>query len=110
MIEINIASEYSKTPGGRYKSEGEYSGEDFREKVLIPKYKEASANNELLRINLDGGYGYGSSFLEEAFGGLVRVMDGVDISLMLFVSDEEPQLVEDIKRYMHEAVRIKGGK
>ena len=24
--------------------------------------------NEVLIVNLDGGYGYGSSFLEEAFG------------------------------------------
>lgn len=62
MITINIANEYTKTPGGRFKSEGDFSGEDFRDSILIPKYLEAVKQNQLLCINLDGGYGYGSSF------------------------------------------------
>lgn len=72
MVQINVADEYTKMPGGRFKSDGEFSGEDFREKYLLPRYIEARKNNEILCVNLDGGYGYGSSFLEEAFGGLVR--------------------------------------
>lgn len=70
MITINIANEYTKTLGGRFKSEGEFSGEDFRDGILLPKYLEAVKHNQILYINLDGGYGYGSSFLEEAFGGI----------------------------------------
>lgn len=68
MITINIANEYTKTPGGRFKSEGEFSGEDFRDGILLPKYLEAVKHNQILCIDLDGGYG--SSFLEEAFGGV----------------------------------------
>lgn len=57
MITINIANEYTKTLGGRFKSEGEFSGEDFRDGILLPKYLEAVKHNQILCINLDGGYG-----------------------------------------------------
>ena len=105
MREINIAKEYTKTPGGRFKKEGDYSGEDFRDTILIPAYNEAIENNEVLRINLDGGYGYGSSFLEESFGGLVRKLGKVDANIIEIVSEEEPQLVDDIKQYIEDENR-----
>ncbi len=97
---INIAKEYTKTPGGRFIREGEFSGEDFRIKMLEPIYKEAQANNEQLTVILDGGYGYGSSFLEEAFGGLVRSLKDPQISKIVIVSEEEPKLIKDIKGYI----------
>lgn len=39
-MKIKISKDYSKTPGGRFKSEGAYSGEDFRESILFPKYND----------------------------------------------------------------------
>lgn len=110
MITINIANEYTKTPGGRFKSEGEFSGEDFRDSILLPKYLEAVKHNQILCINLDGGYGYGSSFLEEAFGGLVRKLNEVDISIINIIniiSDEEPQLKLDIMKYLKDALKAR---
>jgi hypothetical protein len=110
MREINIAKEYTKTPGGRFKKDGDFSGQDFRDTILIPEYRKAIENNEVLRIILDGGYGYGSSFLEESFGGLVRKLGKIDIDKIEIVSEEEPQLVNDIKQYMaDENIRIKEG-
>lgn len=100
MVNINIAQEYTKTPGGRFIKEGQFSGEDFREKILKPRYKEAIEEDTKLRIVLDGGYGYGSSFLEEAFGGLVRELGKIDSSIMEIVSEEEPQLIKDVFRYI----------
>lgn len=41
---IYIARDYSDTPAGRYKSDGNYSGERFREELLYPALK----NNELV--------------------------------------------------------------
>ena len=67
---INILNEFSRTPGGRYYTDGPASGQKFREEVLIP----ALAENDHLTIEMDGTRGYPSSFLEEAFGGLVREM------------------------------------
>ena len=50
--------------------------------------------------------GYGSSFLEEAFGGLVRLKKwplSVLLNKIEFVSDEEPDLVDEIRGYMRDA-------
>lgn len=65
---IRIAKEFSKYPAGRYLKDGPYSGESFRKKFLEPNIPI----HEKIVIELDGTRGYGSSFLEEAFGGLVR--------------------------------------
>ena len=70
---VNIATEYSKTLGGRWIRLGEYSGEDFYKKILEPKYLAADRSGEKLLIELDGTTGYPSSFLDQSFGELARV-------------------------------------
>lgn len=67
-MKINIASDFSVTPAGRFYSDGPDSGERFRKEFLVPALRSA----EPLTLRIDGTAGYGSSFLEEAFGGLVR--------------------------------------
>jgi hypothetical protein len=67
---LNVAREFSVTPGGRYRRISQFSGEEFRETLLEP----ALRGNEAVEVELDGVLGYGSSFLEEVFGGIVRVM------------------------------------
>ena len=69
----SISDEFSKTPGGRFKKHGPYSGEAFREDVLRDLLQRAIGSNDRQIIVLDGTAGYGSSFLEEAFGGLIRL-------------------------------------
>ncbi len=98
----NIAQQYTKTPGIR---RGEFSGEDFRENILKELLKNLKTG-ETLTINLDGGFGYSSSFLEESFGGLVREYNYSKEELLKklkFISEEEKGLPEDIKRYIKEA-------
>lgn len=109
MIIINIAKDYSMTPGGRFAREGRYSGEDFRKTILKPQYLKARENNEQLQVNLDGGFGYATSFLEEAFGGLVRDLGESEIGDIEIISDEEPELIEKIKNYIEEALQEKRG-
>ena len=65
---INIAKDFSQTPAGRFVTDGPYSGERFRNEILLPALK----NSDEVVVNMTGVFGYGSSFLEEAFGGLVR--------------------------------------
>lgn len=65
---INVANDFSMYPGGRYLTDGDGNGTDFRERFLRP----ALATGKPVTVVLDGAYGYPSSFLEEAFGGLVR--------------------------------------
>jgi hypothetical protein len=106
-IELNIAEEYTKTPGGRHKAEGKYSGEEFREVLLRPAFIKAKETNDELVVDLDGGYGYATSFLEEAFGGLARETQDPAVLNIRLISDEEPSLIEKILQYMKAALREK---
>ncbi len=104
MIKYSIAKSYTDTPGPRYQNEGEFSGEHFRKTVLLNLVKEAKEKAEQIELNLDGGYGYPTSFLEEAFGGLIRELkDESLLSMFVFISDEEPALIDEIKTYMSAA-------
>lgn len=103
MRTINIAKDFTKSPGARFKTDGPHSGEEFREKYL-EEYFIDEKNNERIRIILDGTDGYGTSFLEEAFGGLARKY-GKERCLrrLEFVSNEESILIDEIKQYIKEA-------
>ena len=65
---IDLAKEFTDFPFGRYRNDGDASAEKFREDILIP----ALRNYGRVTVNLSGTNYYGSSFLEETFGGLVR--------------------------------------
>lgn len=104
MIVIDIAHDYTKTPGGRFINEGKYSGEDFRKRILYPQFKKAKEENDTLCVKLDGGYGYATSFLEEAFGGLARETKDRTVLEIEFESAEEPSLIQKIKGYMEDAL------
>ena len=65
---INIATEFSQTPAGRFVTDGPFSGERFRNEILVP----ALRSSDEVVVDMSDVFGYGSSFLEEAFGGLVR--------------------------------------
>jgi hypothetical protein len=69
---INVANDFTKSPGGRYTKDGSFSGELFRENFLVPRIRDAVAKSNRVIVELDGTFGYASSFLDEAFGGLVR--------------------------------------
>lgn len=94
---LSIARDFSRYPAGRFKSDGPYSGEKFRDDFLVP----AMETGELMTIDLDGVRGFGSSFLEEAFGGLVR--NGYSSEKVLrtftFVSSD-PSLKVEIEDYV----------
>lgn len=69
MTTIRVAKDFPN-PGGRFRVMGPESGEEFRDR-LAAKLRESG--NEPVAVILDGVEGYGSSFLEEAFGGLIRL-------------------------------------
>jgi STAS-like domain of unknown function (DUF4325) len=71
MATIRI-SDFAVSPGGRYIADGAFSGEWFRNEILAPAWQEAVDVSSPLTVELDGTSGYGSSFREEAFGGLIR--------------------------------------
>lgn len=97
-IVINIARDFGRYPAGRYLTDGPYSGQAFREKLLVPAL---SRSQGAVLVELDGARGLASSFLEEAFGGLVR--EGFDSSTLLDrlqLQSIDPTLIEEIKEYI----------
>jgi hypothetical protein len=66
---INVARDFSPVPGGRFDEDGEFNGSRFRREHLVPKLTSC----DHVDVLIDGTEGFGSSFLEEAFGGLVRI-------------------------------------
>lgn len=100
-------SKFTLYPGPRYIKLGPSSGEEFRETILIPKVGDYK---DLLIIDFDGVLGYGSSFLEEAFGGAVR--QGIDPALLERIisnakCEDEPTLKEEISGYIRDAAALK---
>lgn len=100
-IEVSVAKEFSTRPFGRFRSDGPDSGERFRDECLVPaleKYK-------MVAINLDDTLGYGSSFLEEAFGGLVRIKgySARDLQARLRIVSSRPSYERRVWQFILEA-------
>lgn len=101
-----VAKEFSSTPGFRTKEEGPFPAVDFRDNLLYPRLKDAIENNDILMVDLDGSAGYGTSFLEEAFGGLIREckLSYQDIKAHLQLkSDDDPSYIDEINGYLYDA-------
>jgi hypothetical protein len=100
---FSIAEQFGKYAGPRYKKQGPHSGESLRG-VLV---KFLDANTGVVTIVLDGTRGMGSSFLDEAFGGLVRKEGKSRNDLMRrlrFQSRIDPSYIETILDSIERAV------
>lgn len=97
---VKVAAIFTRFPAGRFLADGPFSGQRFREEHVEPFLK----NGQKVVIDFDGALGYGSSFLEEAFGGLVRAGFKPEVlfsQLVLKSSDESLKL--EIKKYITRA-------
>ncbi len=85
---ISVARDFSPHPGPRFKRQGPYSGELFR-KLLV----EALGRHQQITVDLDGTSGFGSSFLDEAFGGLVSEegFSRDELQRRLFIKSDEDE-------------------
>lgn len=95
-IQIEIATDFSRSPAGRFVSDGPNSGERFRNQFLAPALKRG----DFITVMMDGTRGYGSSFLEEAFGGLLRI--GFDKDFLfkhINIISSDSSIVKEIERY-----------
>lgn len=105
-MKIIYVKEFSIFPGARYKHLGPGSGEEFRDDILIPALNKYTD----IQLNLDGVIGYGSSFLEEIFGGLIR--KNIDENRVLnlaktLISNDDDLLKEEIQSYVDDAIKEK---
>lgn len=105
---IHVARDFYPRPSGRYKKDGNYTGEVFREKLLMPELDaiQNSGENTFLVVDFSDVTMAGSSFLEEAFGGLVRTQKYTKNFLkkvLVIESSKRPIIGERIFLYIDEA-------
>ena len=67
-IDIKVVRDFHPKPYGRYPNDGDGCGQIFREKILA----KALRAHDKVHVDLNGYNRYGRSFLDEAFGGLIR--------------------------------------
>jgi len=96
---IKFVTEFTDTPGGRYRLHGDFSGEQFREEVLAPALRDF---DEVV-LDLNGAFGFPSSFIDEAFGILVEKIGlaAVNRKLRILLDDDDVALHE-IEQSMRE--------
>ena len=101
-MKLRTMEKMKSLPGPRYRRQGSGSGEEFRDEYLIPAFDRAVNLYEILEVEMDGAkFGYPTSFLEEAFGGLARSR-GAELVLKntRITCSSEPMLVEEILHYI----------
>ena len=103
---ISIARDFSCFPAGRYHEDSKASGQAFRDNILVSALKDKHYSK--VRVVFDGVASFGSSFLEEAFGGLVQECnfpkDFLDEHLELYTSEEGLEdFVRLARRYIERA-------
>lgn len=100
-------SDYSTTPGARYRDDGNFSGEEFYEEHLKKAFESSIERNEKLVVDLDGTEGYATSFLDEAFGRLAEDFSAENVLKRIeIISNEEPDWIEEVKNYILERNEI----
>lgn len=67
---ITIATDFTDHPGARYRTDGDFSGQQFLEEILLPKFESAVKGKYKILVDLDKIYGYPSSFVSGSFGKL----------------------------------------
>ena len=107
---INIAEEFAVYPGGRYRKDGPFSGEEFRDDLLVPMLKEIGKSYDRVVVVLDGVKGFAGSFLDEAFAGLIRkgLLDKSAFGDKLLIKTDDRRLsvyVDLVNEYVRDARR-----
>ena len=127
MINYRVSQQFSKTPGGLYKSDGNGSAESFRDDVLYPLYMKLSKTNDFGIVNFDINITeydklrrpflpdgctrpsqkiskeliYTDEWLKEAFGGFVKKYGRLPLLRRItFFCSEDETLVPRIKRIL----------
>jgi uncharacterized protein DUF4325 len=101
MSEIVVAKDFSTRPAGRYHPrDGDATGQKFRDQLLVPKLRSEDGK---VVVDLSGLRLLTSSFLEEVFGGLIRLgftrkelQDKLEVRMTGPHGDEYKSEIDDI--------------
>ena len=107
---IVMARDFSKFPAGRFRKDGDASATAFRDDLLA----DALNNGEDVEVVFDGVPVFAASFLEEAFGGLVREhhMTKAFLDERLRLRADDPVLADFVslaERYIERADQAAAG-
>lgn len=97
---IALAADFSPSPAGRFTEDGPFPGAVFRDSLLLPAIK----SSDKVIVDMMGTELAGSSFLEEAFGGLIRA-GLTEKMLKEKLQIQSPRDSDPVRiwRYIHEA-------
>lgn len=86
-----IAKEFGDTAGARDYEDGAFSGREFYDKFLLDRFNKAVEGGYILLIDIDGFWGWPSSFVSGSFGHL-SMEKGSELVLkhLKFKSDKNP--------------------
>lgn len=104
METIDLARDFHKSPLGRTRTQGRFSGEAFREDKLRPALKRAA----IVRIDVDGASGLSTGFLDESFAGLVRdrtLTKDEFFDRVKIIATQDPAVVEEVRTFVNRADR-----
>lgn len=110
LMQIDVAKQFSPYPSGRFPTDGTFNGQRFREEILLPALKSAqTAADSKVLVDIDGVRSFGSSFLEEAFAGLIRngAFSREELKSLLEIVCTKPHLAffkDSIVSYIDDAV------
>ena len=95
---IVLSELYPNGIGGRYARHGECSGEEIRDKHIIPALQE----HDTITVDLRNLWGFPTSTIEETFGGLVRETKDPKVGERIeFICDDSCKRYEQkARRYM----------
>lgn len=102
IVRIDVARDFSTDPFGRYPTHGPDSGQRFRTDFL----ERPLRNGDHVLVDIDGVTGLSSSFLDEAFAGLVRqgiVPADRFFEFVTIKSERDPSYIDDVRDYVTEA-------
>lgn len=92
-----IANEFADTAGARDYDDGDFSGKEFYDKFLLGRFNLAVEGKYILLIDIDGFWGWPSSFVSGSFG-LLSETFGSDLVLqhLRFKSDKNPLKIDKV--------------
>ena len=103
---IKLTEDFHSDPFGRDAKDGDDNAQAFRKKHLIPALREYHR----VVVDLSDYYYYGSPFLEETFGGMVR--EGFDLETLKkklkVVHTELPSIVAESYHHIKRATGSRG--
>ncbi|KAA3635349.1 MAG: DUF4325 domain-containing protein [Armatimonadetes bacterium] len=95
VVEYNFSKQFTRFPGGRFRRDGEHSGQQFYEDVLLKLWNE---KGERIVLNLSNVEGFATSFLDGAFGEFAAQHgEAVFYKTFDIRCDDDPTLADEIR-------------